>query len=118
MSDSIDSFTEFYPFYLGEHRNGRCRQLHVLGSSMALAVVVGCIATANWMWMGLALLAGYGPAWVGHYVFEKNRPATFRYPLWSLAADWVMFADILRGRLPLTGELSPHQLGTATQSEA
>ena len=105
MSENIGSFREFYPFYLGEHRNGRCRQLHVLGTSMALVVFVLCVVQGAWMYTGLALLAGYGPAWIGHYVFEKNRPATFRYPLWSFMGDWVMLADILRGRVPLTGEL-------------
>ena len=105
VSENIKSFVEFYPYYLGEHRNGRCRQLHVFGSTMALVAVLGGAILGSWQVVGCAALAGYGPAWIGHYFFEKNRPATFRYPLWSFVADWVMFGDIIRGRVPLGGEL-------------
>ncbi|HET8898407.1 MAG TPA: DUF962 domain-containing protein [Rhodanobacteraceae bacterium] len=93
------SFRAFYPFYLGEHRNRVCRRLHFIGSSLVLAIVVAAIATADWRWLWLAPVAGYGFAWVGHYFFERNRPATFTHPLYSLMGDWVMFTDILRGRL-------------------
>ena len=116
MAEDIQSFSEFYPYYLGEHRNGRCRQLHLFGSSMALLVVVLCAMTGNWLMMGGAAIAGYGPAWVGHYVFEKNKPATFRYPLWSFAGDWLMFADIVRGRIPLRGELQSGLLEDMSRS--
>lgn len=106
MTRDIKTFSEFYPYYLGEHRNGRCRQLHALGSTLAMTIVLTCFYFQAWSIMGLAALAGYGPAWIGHYYFEKNRPATFKYPLWSLAGDWVMYVDMLRGRVPFSGELN------------
>ena len=105
MSDRIQSFGEFYPYYLSEHRNGRCRQLHVFGSCLALSVLVVSTVSGVWGLVGLAFLSGYGPAWIGHFFFEKNKPATFQYPLWSFFADWVMLGDIVRGRIPITGEL-------------
>jgi hypothetical protein len=92
------SFREFYPYYLGEHRNRACRRLHFAGSTLVLLVVLVAIAGGDARWLWLAPLAGYGFAWVGHLVFEKNRPATFRHPLYSLAGDWVMYWQILRGR--------------------
>jgi len=94
------SFRQFYPFYLQEHRNRTCRRLHVVGSSGALLCLLVALASGRWAWALAALACGYGFAWVGHFFFEKNRPATFRHPLYSLAGDWVMFADVLRGRLP------------------
>jgi len=107
MKDKISSFAEFYPYYLGEHRNGRCRQLHALGSTLAMSIVLVSGYFLAWDSMWLAVFAGYGPAWIGHYYFEKNRPATFSYPLWSFAADWVMYVDMIRGRVPFTGDLNP-----------
>lgn len=100
MSDYA-RFRDFYPFYLSEHRNRICRRLHFAGSLLVLAAVAAAAVArdANWLW--LAPLFGYGFAWVGHFVFEKNRPATFRHPLYSLAGDWVMFWDVLRGRIRL-----------------
>ena len=97
----FSSFREFYPFYLGEHRNRVCRRLHFAGSLCVLAIIGVAIATDCPAWLWLAPVAGYGFAWVGHFVFEKNRPATFRHPLYSLAGDWVMFFDVLRGRVRL-----------------
>ena len=95
------SFREFYPFYLAEHGNRTCRCLHFLGSWLVL-VVLGTSAILNdWRILFLAPLAGYGFAWVGHFFFEKNKPASFKYPLYSLMGDWVMFADILRGRVSI-----------------
>ena len=92
------SFREFYPYYLGEHRNRLCRRLHFIGSTLVIAIVVAAAWTRQPLWLLLAPVAGYGFAWIGHYGFEKNRPATFRHPLYSLLGDWVMFADVLRGR--------------------
>ena len=93
------SFREFYPFYLSEHRNPTCRRLHFAGSTLVLVVVAAAIATGN-AWLLLAApLAGYGFAWVGHFAFEKNRPATFTYPAWSLMGDWVMYWQLLTGRI-------------------
>ncbi len=95
------SFREFYPYYLGEHADVRCRRLHFAGSWVVLLVVVVAVVSGDAWWLVLAPVAGYGFAWVGHYVFEKNRPATFTHPLYSLMGDWRMFWDILRGRVRL-----------------
>ena len=105
MTERYETFGDFYPFYLNEHRNGTCRALHFVGSSFVLTLLVTALATANWKLFLLTPLAGYGFAWVGHFFFEKNRPATFKYPFYSLLADWVMMKDILIGRIPMLGEL-------------
>ncbi|MFM7506177.1 MAG: Mpo1-like protein [Rubrivivax sp.] len=97
---SFRSFAEFYPFYLGEHANRTCRRLHFLGSSLALVCLALLQATGNWAWLLAGLLCGYGCAWVGHFGFEKNRPASFSRPLYSFMGDWVMFKDLLTGRIP------------------
>jgi hypothetical protein len=95
------SFREFYPYYLGEHRDPICRRLHFAGSTLVLLIVLLAILSADARWLWLAPLAGYGFAWIGHYVYEKNRPATFRHPLYSLMGDWVMYWQVLRGKLRL-----------------
>lgn len=94
------SFREFYPFYLSEHANRTSRRLHFIGSCAAIACVAAAVVTGRPWWLLAALVAGYGFAWIGHFFFEKNRPATFRHPLYSFAGDWVMFRDILLGRIP------------------
>jgi hypothetical protein len=93
------SFREFYPFYLGEHANRTSRRLHFLGSCGAIALLVLALVQRNAWWLLAAPVFGYACAWIGHFFFEKNRPATFRHPLYSFAGDWVMFKDILTGRL-------------------
>jgi len=95
------SFRAFYPFYLSEHANRNCRRMHFVGSTLVIAVVVLALASGNFQWFWLAPVAGYGFAWIGHFVFEKNRPATFRHPLYSFIGDWVMYVDVLRGRVKL-----------------
>ncbi|KAF1017611.1 MAG: hypothetical protein GAK31_00879 [Stenotrophomonas maltophilia] len=94
------SFRDFYPFYLAEHRHPVSRRLHVIGSCGVLALVATALLRGQPWWLLGALLCGYGFAWVGHFFFEKNRPATIRHPLYSFISDWVMFVDILRGRVP------------------
>lgn len=96
----FDSFRAFYPFYLEEHRNRISRRLHFVGSCGVLVLLGVALLTREPLWALGALVCGYGFAWIGHFVFEKNRPATFRHPLFSLMGDWKMFADILRGRIP------------------
>lgn len=91
-------FREFYPFYLSEHRSRLCRRMHFVGSLGVVAVVLAVVAGASAWWLLLAPVVGYGCAWIGHFVFEKNRPATFRHPLYSLMGDWVMFVEMLAGR--------------------
>lgn len=97
---SLRSFAEFYPYYLGEHRDRTCRRLHFAGSTLALACALALAATGNAWFLLAAFTCGYGFAWVGHAVFEKNRPASFKRPLWSFMGDWRMYADIWRGRIP------------------
>ena len=99
MSRKYENFSAFYPDYLAEHRNPICKLLHFIGSSMVLLALAGVMHQGRWGYLWLLPLIGYGFAWVGHFVFEKNRPATFRHPFYSLMGDWVMFIDILRGRV-------------------
>jgi hypothetical protein len=101
MSERFHSFAEFYPFYLSEHRHPTCRRLHFAGTLLVLACAALAILTGSFWWLAAAPLFGYGFAWVGHFFFERNRPATFSHPLYSLAGDWVMFTDVLAGRIPL-----------------
>jgi len=94
------SFGDFYPYYLSEHRNPTCRKLHFIGSWIVLALIAGAIVLRNPWLLLLVPLAGYGFAWAGHFGFEKNRPATFKHPLYSLMGDWVMFWQLLTGKIP------------------
>jgi hypothetical protein len=100
--NQFDSFAEFYPYYLSEHANARCRQLHFVGSWLVLSIILLSIVTSNWTLLWFIPIVGYGFAWLGHFFFEKNRPATFRHPFYSLLGDWVMFKDILTGKITLT----------------
>ena len=93
------SFAEFYPFYLSEHSARTTKRLHFLGSMLGLMCVALVLVTGNAWWLLIGLLIGYGLAWFAHFVFEKNRPATFRQPLYSFMGDWRMFWDILTGRI-------------------
>lgn len=95
----LQSFEAFWPFYLGEHRLPATRWFHFVGSWVALANLAAALVTMT-PWFALAaVVSGYAFAWVSHFFIEKNRPATFTYPLWSLAADWKMWAMMLTGRL-------------------
>ncbi|NVK58039.1 MAG: DUF962 domain-containing protein [Alteromonadaceae bacterium] len=96
------SFSEFYPYYLAEHQHPVCRRLHFIGSALVISLLLLCLVTQTWMLLWLVPLAGYGFAWLGHFKFEHNKPATFRYPLYSLMGDWVMFKDILQGKISLS----------------
>jgi len=95
-----ERFAEFYPFYLEEHADRTCRRLHFVGSSLALACLAMLLITFNPFWFLGALLCGYGFAWVGHFFFEHNRPASFKQPLFSLMGDWKMYWQILTGKIP------------------
>ncbi len=92
------TFAEFYPFYLSQHANIVCRRLHFVGSLIVLAVVAFSFVTASYLWLLAIPVIGYGFAWLGHFGFEKNRPATFTYPIYSLRGDWVMFFQMLSGK--------------------
>mgnify|MGYP001393403313 CR=1 FL=1 len=100
-AQAFTSFAEFYPFYLGEHQNLTCRRLHFAGSWLVLAILATAVITMNPWWLLGMPLVGYGFAWVGHFFFEHNRPATFKHPLYSLIGDWVMWWQILQGKLKI-----------------
>jgi len=94
------SFRDFYPFYLGEHSNRTSRRLHVSGTLLALALAVSALVTGHLALLWAVPLAGYAFAWSGHYFFEKNRPATFTHPFYSLWGDLTMMVEVLTGRRP------------------
>jgi len=97
MKNKIKSFQEFYAYYLSEHKNKICRTLHFIGTTLVLSLILLAFfynTLLNWI---LVPVAGYGFAWIGHFFFEKNRPATFSYPLWSLLSDFKLFFEILMG---------------------
>lgn len=93
------SFAAFYPYYLSQHADRLCRRAHFIGSSLALACLVAALLTRQGRYLLAALLAGYGGAWIGHFFFEKNRPASFARPLYSLRADWLMYWQMVTGKL-------------------
>lgn len=97
---AFKSFSEFYPFYLNEHSNTTCRRLHFVGSTLVLSILAFIIISSDWRFAILLPITGYGFAWVGHFFFEKNSPATFKYPIYSFIGDWVMYKDILVRRIP------------------
>ena len=98
-SQRFRTFAEFYPFYLAEHSNRTCRRLHFIGTSIGVVCLVMLVLTWNLWWLLAGLFAGYLFAWIGHFGFEKNRPATFKYPFYSFAGDWVMYKDIWTGKI-------------------
>lgn len=95
----FNSFAEFYPYYLSEHQNMTCRRLHFIGSTLILLLIAYVVLTEQWALLWFLPILGYGFAWVGHFFFEHNKPATFKYPFYSLLGDWVMFKDILLGNI-------------------
>lgn len=99
MSEQFESFDDFWPHYVREHKSKLTRQIHFVGTSLALGCAVGGLITGRKSLLLLAPLAGYGPAWFSHFFIEKNRPATFDHPFYSLAADFVMFAKMINGTM-------------------
>ncbi|MFZ6730342.1 Mpo1-like protein [Undibacterium sp. Ji42W] len=99
MVTKYTDFSAFYAFYLSEHSNKTCRQLHFLGSSLVILCLATFILTGHTGFLLAAPIFGYGFAWIGHFVFEKNRPASFKQPLFSLMGDWVMYWQLLTGKI-------------------
>lgn len=97
---TFQRFADFYPYYLKEHSDSTCRRLHFIGTSLVIVILALALFSASWMWLWILPLAGYSFAWVGHFFFEKNRPATFKYPFYSLLGDFAMYRDMLRGKVP------------------
>ncbi len=95
----FNSFEDFYPYYLSEHSDRTCRRLHFVGSTLVLAILVYFLISFNPLLLLAIPVTGYGFAWVGHFYFEKNKPATFKHPLYSLIGDWVMYKDMLSGKI-------------------
>ncbi len=96
---TYNSFKEFYPFYLTQHRNRYCKMLHFFGTSLVIANLLYSLYFWNYSLLVYVPLFGYIPAWIGHFMFEKNRPATFNYPIYSLISDFVMYKDIIIGKI-------------------
>ncbi len=92
------SFAEFWPYYVREHSTPACRAMHFVGSTLAIGVLVAAAFYNPWLLVAVPLI-GYGFAWIGHFAIEKNRPATFKYPLWSFIGDWKMWGLMLIGRM-------------------
>lgn len=92
-------FADFYPFYLSEHSSRANRRLHFLGTTLGVAAIAHSFSTLDFRWLLAGLAAGYACAWIGHFFIEKNRPATFTYPLYSFMGDWVMWKDMLTGKI-------------------
>jgi hypothetical protein len=96
----FNSFAEFYPYYLSEHSNSTCRRLHFIGTTLVIFILALTLGKGAWLMLLTLPLAGYSFAWIGHFFFEKNRPATFQHPLYSLLGDFVMYRDMILGRVP------------------
>ncbi|HUJ46369.1 MAG TPA: DUF962 domain-containing protein [Rhizomicrobium sp.] len=99
MADRIATYREFWPYYLREHARPETRAIHYLGTAIATISLIALIATRNLWFLPAMLIGGYGPAWIGHFFVEHNKPATFTYPLWSLASDYRMAFAWATGRL-------------------
>ncbi len=96
---NFESFAVFYRYYLAEHSNLICRRLHYLGTTLVLLLLVAAPLAGRPILLWWLPVVGYGPAWAGHFFFERNRPATFKHPFYSLAGDFVMYAQMLTGRI-------------------
>jgi hypothetical protein len=109
MAERYATYSAFFDFYLSEHSLPATRAVHYLGSTCGIAALILTIATGWPGWIAVGLIAGYGCAWVGHFFIEHNRPATFKYPLWSFAGDYHMFF------LWLTGQLGKRRAAAASR---
>jgi hypothetical protein len=96
---TYNSVAEFWPHYVAEHSKPSTRLLHLAGTALALACLIWFVVIGKWWLFPLALIPGYGAAWIGHFFIERNRPATFQYPLWSFMGDYKMIWMMLRGRM-------------------
>tara|TARA_R110000744_G_scaffold87367_8_gene170602 strand:- start:3360 stop:3650 length:291 start_codon:yes stop_codon:yes gene_type:complete len=95
------TFKEYYEHYLTLHKNKTCRRLHILGQLATLATIFFVLYTKMWLLLLAVPFVVYPFAWAGHFFFEKNRPAAFSRPLWAKACDWVMFKDVLLGKIEI-----------------
>jgi hypothetical protein len=109
----IRSFEEFWPFYVSQHQRQGTRVLHFAGMTLGFLFLARAVASARPVFLLWGLVAGYGLAWAGHFFIEKNRPATFQYPLWSFVGDMKMYGLMWRGRMTAEAE----RLGYGDPSE-
>ncbi len=102
MNDTkFTSFKKFYPYYLSEHKLRINKILHIIGSLTSITFIIIIIYIEKYKYIPLSIFFGYGCAWIGHFIFEKNRPATFKYPIYSFLGDWMMLKDVLTGKIKL-----------------
>ena len=109
QEEEIKSFAEFWPHYVADHSQPATRALHLAGTTAALACAAALAARRKWKYIPLALIPGYGAAWVGHFFVERNKPASFKYPLWSFIADYKMIALMLAGKMEAEVERATNQ---------
>ena len=93
------TLSEFYPFYLSQHSNRTSRRLHFIGTTSAIALIVTSVITQMWWLIAVGFVQGYAFAWIGHFFFERNKPATFDYPWFSFLSDWRLWWEMLTGRI-------------------
>ncbi|MDV6332780.1 DUF962 domain-containing protein [Asticcacaulis sp. 201] len=110
MAERYRTYSAFFDFYLSEHGRPATRAVHYLGSVCGIAALVLTVSTGHLWWIAAGLVAGYGCAWIGHFFIEHNRPATFKYPLWSFIGDYHMFCLWLTGQLPKRRALAASRL--------
>ena len=113
MEKKYKTLKEFYPYYLTEHSDVTCRRLHYTGTTLLFVIIAVSIFTGNYAFMFLLPVVGYGFAWLGHYKFERNKPATFQYPLYSLASDFIMYYHFLTGQVGQKVEDAKKTIGAA-----
>ena len=99
MAHQYNSFDEFWPHYVREHSQPETRKLHAIGTTAGMACALALIAGRKWKYLPLALVPGYGAAWLSHFLIEKNKPATFEHPVWSLMGDYKMLGLMLEGKM-------------------
>jgi hypothetical protein len=98
MESRFNSLREFYPFYLSEHQNKTSRILHFIGTSFFFILIILAFAVSKYWLLFFVPIVGYGFAWIGHFFYEKNKPATFQYPFYSLASDFILYYDLILGK--------------------
>jgi hypothetical protein len=99
MPHDFQSFDEFWPHYVKEHSQPETRTIHAIGTTVGMACALALIAGRKWKYLPLALIPGYGAAWLSHFLIEKNKPATFEHPLWSFMGDYKMLGLMIEGKM-------------------
>jgi hypothetical protein len=98
MEKKFNNLKEFYPFYLSEHQNKTSRILHFIGTTCFFVLILAAIISSTYWLLFFVPIVGYGFAWIGHFFYEKNKPATFQYPFYSLASDFILYFDLILGK--------------------